>query len=121
MTNESTSLLSLGDLTKPATILIEKISNAVGKIYEPRHIIKIAKAQATARIIEVENNIEIAELKQRALQRFLAEETRKQSNIESITTKALEFFDYVLKDWIKRGYVVCSDYPISSTNDLSQL
>jgi hypothetical protein len=37
MPKESTSLVNLGDLTKPATILVEKICNAVGKIYEPTY------------------------------------------------------------------------------------
>lgn len=78
MSNESTSLVNLGDLAKPATILIEKISDAIGTIYEPTHITRVAKAHATAKIIEAESNIEIAVLQQRALQRFIAEETRKQ-------------------------------------------
>lgn len=124
MTNESTSLLSLGDLTKPATVLIEKISNAVGKIYEPIHIVKAAKSQATARIIEAESNIQIQELQQRALQRFLTEETRKQSNIESITTKALEGLkaeahpEDIEDDWVVNFFDKCK---LISDEEMQQL
>ena len=32
------SLINFGDLSKPATILIEKVCNAVGIIYEPTRI-----------------------------------------------------------------------------------
>ena len=56
MANESTSLINLGELAKPATVLIEKISDVIGTIYESTHITKFAKAQATARIIEAESN-----------------------------------------------------------------
>lgn len=113
MGNESSSLVNLGDLTKPATILIEKISDAVGKIYEPHHIVNIAKAQATAKIIEAESNIEIAGLQKRALQRFIAEETRKQSNIELITIKALKGLNKnarpqdIEDDWIANFFNKC--------------
>lgn len=113
MDNESSSLVNLGDLTKPATILIEKISAAVGKIYEPHHIVNLAKAQATAKIIETENDIEIAGLQQRAFQRFIAEETNKQSNIESITNKALSGLNKnarpqdIEDDWIANFFDKC--------------
>ncbi len=45
---EGNSLINLGDLSKPATILIKKISNAVGILYEPRRIKNTAKAEAEA-------------------------------------------------------------------------
>jgi len=43
---DGTSLINLGDLSKPATVLIEKISAAVGALYEPRHIKRVAQAEA---------------------------------------------------------------------------
>ncbi len=89
MTNNSTSLIDLGQLSKPATVLIEKISDAIGGIFRPYQIQRVAQAEAEAEKIKAVARIEITELQQRALARFLAEEARKQANIEEITKKAL--------------------------------
>jgi hypothetical protein len=43
---EGSSLINLGDLSKPATVLIEKISDAVGALYKPRQIKRLAQAEA---------------------------------------------------------------------------
>ena len=42
------SLINLSGLSKPATVLIEKISNAVGMVWEPRQIRRVAQAKADA-------------------------------------------------------------------------
>ncbi len=39
------SIINLGELSKPATVLIEKISDAVGGIFKPYQIIRAAKAE----------------------------------------------------------------------------
>ena len=39
------SIVNLGDLSKPATVLIEKISDAIGGIFKPYQIKRIAKAE----------------------------------------------------------------------------
>ena len=41
MTNGNV-IIELGKLSEPATVLIEKISNATGILYEPKRIIKKA-------------------------------------------------------------------------------
>lgn len=86
---EGNSIISLGNLSKPATVLIEKISDAIGAIFAPKQIKRIAEAKAYAEIIKAKARIEINELEERALQRLIHEEARKQKNIESITAKAL--------------------------------
>ena len=88
MGNEN-SLINLGEISKPATLLIEKISEAVGGIFRPYQIVRIAKAEAEAAIIKARSDVEISELAQRALQRLAEEEAKKQSNIEAITRTAL--------------------------------
>lgn len=89
--NDGNPLINIGDLAKPATTLIEKISDAIGGLYRPRQIKRIAQAEAEAEKIRALAKIEIDdELQKRALTRFVAEETRKQLNIESITSKAIE-------------------------------
>ncbi len=82
-------MVDVGTLTKPATVLIERISDAVGGIAEPYQIVRVAKAEAKAERIRAESEIEIADLRFRALNRFAAEETGKQLNMENIVRKAL--------------------------------
>ncbi|MBK9927812.1 MAG: DUF2806 domain-containing protein [Anaerolineales bacterium] len=99
-------LINIGELSKPATVLIEKISDAVGGIFEPYQIKRVAKAEAEAKVIEAKAEIEVTELQRRAFRRFLKEEERKQRNIEEITKKALPQLseaaqpDKVEEDWI---------------------
>ena len=102
----SFSLIDLGKLSKPADILIKKISNAAGVLFEPRQIRRIAKAKAEAARIEAQSEIEITELHQRAARRWIEEEAQQQKNIENITAKALPLLDDNAKsdsmdnDWI---------------------
>jgi hypothetical protein len=100
------SLINLGDLSKPATVLIEKISDAIGVVYEPKRIRREAEAKAEAAITIAKSNIQITQLQQRAMQRFVAEEASKQENIESIIEKTLPNLNAgantrdLEKDWI---------------------
>lgn len=90
MTNETNnSLVNLGDLSKPADTLIKKVSSAVGGIFAPYQIKRLAKAEAEAAIIKAEAEIQITELHRRAMHRFVEEEARKQQNIEDITRQAI--------------------------------
>lgn len=110
---EGTSLVNIGELSKPATVLIEKISDAVGGIAKPWQIRRVAKAEAEADKIKAIAHIEIDELQKRALQRFVAEEAKKQSNIEEITAKALPQVkddaqpENIEDDWITNFFDKC--------------
>jgi len=86
--SEGGQLINLGELSKPATVLIEKVSNAVGVLYEPRRIIKKASAEAEALKIKTLASIELNHLEQRTIERLIHQESRKQKNIESITAQA---------------------------------
>ena len=111
--SDSTSLLNLGELSKPATVFVEKISDAVGGIFRPWQIRRVAHAEADADRIRALSNIEITKLQQRALTRFLIEEAKKQNNIESITAKALPQIEEGAKpelvedDWIVNFFDRC--------------
>lgn len=83
------SLVNLGKLSKPADTLIRKVSSAVGRIFEPWQIERVAKAQAKADLIYAKSEIEITDLHRRAMHRFVEEEAQRQENMESITKKAL--------------------------------
>lgn len=86
--SEGGSLINLGDLSKPATVLVEKVCNAVGIIYEPVHIKRKARAEADADKIKALARLELSEIEHRAVERLVHQEARKQENIEQITAQA---------------------------------
>jgi len=117
-------LAKLGDLTKPATVLIEKISDAVGGVFKPYQIVRVAKAEAEADRIRAESQIQVTDLHRRAMHRFLEEEAKRQSNIEDITEKALPLLEdkaapqNVENDWITNFFDKCR---IVSDEDMQRL
>jgi hypothetical protein len=78
---DGTSLINLGELSKPVTILVEKICNAVGVVFEPTRVVRKAKADAIAEVIKAKAGVDIRDVEQRAIDRFIHQETRKQENI----------------------------------------
>lgn len=110
---DGNSLINLGDLSKPATVLIEKISGAIGTLYEPVQIKKIAHAEAEAEKIKALSGIEVSEIQQRALARLVQEEGRKQENIENITATATNQLNDDAKpeemedDWLSNFFEKC--------------
>ena len=89
--SEGNSIVNFGDLSKPATVLIEKVSNAVGVLYEPRRIKKKAEAEAEAEKIKALASIELSDIQQRAIDRMVQQEGRKQENIEAISGYICDF------------------------------
>jgi hypothetical protein len=109
----SNSIVNLGELSKPADTLIKKISNAVGGIFKPYQIERVANAEAKADLIKAQSEIQITELRRRAMYRFVEEEGKRQNNIESITAKALPQLNdksdpsKVEDDWITNFFDKC--------------
>ncbi|MFM5551466.1 DUF2806 domain-containing protein [Aeromonas veronii] len=107
------ALINFGDISKPATVLIEKISNAVGVLYEPRRIRKKAEAEAEADKIKALASIELNDIQQRAIDRLVQQEARKQENIEAITGQAAIALDNdarveeLEEDWIAHFFKQC--------------
>lgn len=111
------SLMNIGELAKPATVLIEKISDALGGYFRPWQIRRVARAEAEAEKIkalaQVETQIEISDLTRRAIGRFLIEESKKQDNMESITSKAIPLLEdnsnpqEINDDWITNFFDKC--------------
>lgn len=109
---------NIGDLSKPVTILVEKISNAVGVLYEPRRIVKKAQAEAQAEVeanrIKAIGRLDLlTELEQRGLKRLIHQEGRKQANIEQITAQAINLLpedaqvERLNEDWIAYFFKHC--------------
>ena len=117
-------LAKLGNLTKPATVLIEKISDALGGIFKPYQIVRVVKAEAEAERIRAESQIQVTDIHRRAMHRFLVEEAKRQSNIENITQKALPHLkedsspQNVEDDWITNFFDKCR---IISDDDMQKL
>jgi len=108
---------SLVHITKAADTLIKKIDKAVGGIFRPHQIMRVAKAEAAATIIKAkaeaetaliktQSDIDTEEIKRRALHRFVEEEARHQVNMEAIAEKAVHLLtegadaDAVEDDWV---------------------
>jgi hypothetical protein len=110
---EGGALINLGDLSKPATVLVEKVCGAVGVLFEPTRIKRQARAEAEADKIKALARIELRDIEQRALERFLHQEARKQENIESITAQAAASLPHDAKvegleeDWIANFFEKC--------------
>ncbi|MCC4310404.1 DUF2806 domain-containing protein [Alcanivorax marinus] len=110
---DGNSIINLGDLAKPATVLIEKVSNAVGVLYEPRRIRKKAEAEAEAEKIKALAGIELTEIQQRGIERLVHQEARKQENIENITAQAATALppnaktEDLEEDWVAHFFDKC--------------
>lgn len=110
---DGTSLINIGELSKPATVLVEKVCNAVGIVYEPTRIVRQANAEAKAEIIKAKASIEIRDIEQRAINRLVHQETRKQENIESITFQAATELppdskvESLEEDWVAHFFKQC--------------
>jgi len=110
---EGNSIISVGELSKPAVVLVEKISEAIGGICKPWQMKRVAKAEAEAERIKVLARVETTELEKLALGRFIYEETKKQKNIENITHQSLPQLNAGAKpegmeeDWITNFFDKC--------------
>ena len=110
---QETSAVKLGNVLKPAEILFKKISKGVGGLAAPWQIKRVAEAKieaahsaAEVAHIEAHSEIEVADLRQRAVQRRIEEDTRHQKNMEDIAAKAIPHLNEEAKpdamedDWI---------------------
>lgn len=82
-------LADFGDWSKPVNTLIEKCADAVGGLFRPHQITRIAEAEAKAEEIRALAEIKVDRIQRRAATRFIAEETKKQINMEAIIRGAL--------------------------------
>src|SRR5262245_65976856 len=91
------SVNAVGDLSKPANTLIEKISDAVGGVFKPWQTRRVARADADAEVIKAEGRVRATEGERRGAIRLIRGEGRKQENIESSTEKALTLLNQEAK------------------------
>ncbi|WP_028324627.1 DUF2806 domain-containing protein [Desulfatirhabdium butyrativorans] len=110
---DNNALINLGDLSKPATVLIEKVCNAVGVLYEPTRIRRQARAEVDAEKIKALARVELTSLQERAIERLVHQEERKQQNIEDITAQAAAQLganaraEELDEDWVAHFFKQC--------------
>ncbi len=111
--SESGPLINLGDISKPATVLIERISDAMGAVFQPYQIKRIAKAEAEAAKIRALARIKVSKIQRRALVRMIQEEGKKQENIEKIASLAIPDLrpdakpENLQNDWLAHFFDKC--------------
>jgi len=111
--NDGGLIKDIAGLSKPATALIEKISDGIGSYFKPYQIKRVAKAEAEAEVIKTLGKIKATELQQRAFHRLIDEEAKHQANMELITEKAIGYLEDDAKpeqmenDWISNFFDKC--------------
>lgn len=131
-------------LSQPLTKLVETVSSGIGKVYEPTHIRRMAKARTTEIALisgAVNENINLPmsyenggitidtqdanDLVTRAQNRFLFQQMRKQQNIDAVVANAYNELqqtktvsnDPVDEDWINSFF----DFVANISNDQMQI
>lgn len=107
--------VNAGDFAKPVSILIQKISNAIGVWYSPIDKVRHAKAEAKAELIKANSKYDLATLEGRAMQRHVSQESRKQLNIDNITAQAIDLIsrdqeanpEELDEDWLAYFFEKC--------------
>lgn len=107
------SVVDLKGFGPAAAKLIEKISDGVGKLYEPTGIVRKAKAEAKVLKIEAEAQFALTEIQSRGLERMIKQEERKQLNYENIVAGAIDFLadsaepENIDNDWLAYFFEQC--------------
>src|SRR5579862_6860612 len=80
---------NLADITKLGHKIIDTFAGACGVLYAPVSKVLNAKADASAKLIEVRGNLEVEAILRRAGERFLSQQLRQQQNVDEIVSKAI--------------------------------
>ena len=81
-------LVSLDELSKPLTKLVEVIAKGVGTLYAPFGTVRQARADAASNIILARADVQVTEIQERARSRIEYREALRQENIERISVLA---------------------------------
>lgn len=109
------SLLNLGKLTPAVIKLITATEKAIGGIFKPMQIRRVARAKADAILIAAEADAKKQEIAYRAAGRIAYLEVQRQTNIESIIKEAAKVVpenvtdDPVDPDWMSYFFDECKD------------
>lgn len=79
---------ALSAASAPLTKLVETVSAGLGRVYEPTHLRRMAKAESDKMVVLANAAVEVSDIQRRAADRWLAVEAIRQNNIEAIADKA---------------------------------
>lgn len=102
-------------VSKPLEKLIDSISKATGVLYEPTHLVRMAKAGAKANVIAEKNRLEITELQNKAEKRVRHIELQRQVNIDAIVQIVMSKLASgdssfnINNEWLTQYFESCKD------------
>ena len=127
----------LTGLSKPLTKFVSVCSKGLGKVYEPTHVRRLAKASATAKLImqeaenkalvsKEENCLEINQMKKEYEAKIFHKEHKRQENVEIIMGRAYEKLkdkdevseEELDEDWITRFFRYAEDITTEHMQEL---
>lgn len=109
------SIINIGKLNPSIIKLISTAEKAIGGIFKPMQIRRVAKAKADALLIAAEADAKKQELAYRAAQRISHLEIKRQENLENIIKEAVKVIppkisnEPVDPDWIAFFFDECKD------------
>lgn len=108
------TILDISKLAEPVNTLINRVSDAIGVVFEPRHMRRNAQAEIDVHRMKQEAGLEpLTSLEKRSLQRMVSEEVKHQVNIENILVGAMDYLSDQSKpedlddDWISFFFAQC--------------
>lgn len=102
-------------IASPVEKLIDVLARGAGVLYEPTHVVRMAKANAKAKSIDYKSETELDRLEHRAEERMASLDNRRQVNIEGVVAKALNKLDGSEEiqdpdsDWLVAFFESCQD------------
>jgi len=106
----------LGSFPNQLDTLIKKVSGAVGGVFAPWQIKRVAKVETEASLIKAEAEIEITDLHLRAMHRFVEEEAKRQENL--VLSNSITYCKCIL--WIFFKLVMCSTAYRTKTSKIAK-
>src|SRR5579872_4259106 len=97
------SIAKLGEVPK---LVVERVSRAIGMVYDPTHMRRMAEAEADRMRTLATAEADVSDIRTRAALRQQAEQLRYQQSIETITIRALPHIEpqakpsKVADDWL---------------------
>src|SRR5262245_20571860 len=79
-------------LAEPARLAIEKLSGGMGRLYQPTHVRRMAKAEADAAFIKAIGDQDVAALMEAAEHREKYRRVRQELNLKLIADRASRHF-----------------------------
>lgn len=114
----------LAGASETERLLIEKVSRALGMVYEPTHVRRMAEAEADSMRTLATAEADVSDIRVRAELRQKAEQVQYQQAIEEITIRALPHLkgksgaEKVDDDWVRQFFGIAREVTNSEMRSL---